>query len=81
MTNTTTAESTFVVKYMNLIGGAGNLLIPSMGIMRVLLHLTGQNYSKGFVAPDSVANDRNNYPFGHVPVLIEAMPDGSTFEL
>ncbi|KAG0202266.1 hypothetical protein BGX33_009803 [Mortierella sp. NVP41] len=73
MTNPTTTESTFVVKYMNLMGRAG--------IVRVLLHLSGQKYTNKFVAIDSVANDRSAYPFGHVPVLIETMPDGSTFEL
>ncbi|KAK5809334.1 hypothetical protein F5H01DRAFT_349009 [Linnemannia elongata] len=69
----TTAKSTFVVKYMNLMGRAG--------LVRVLLHLTGQEYTNEFVALDSVANDRSLYPFGHVPVLIETLPDGSTFEL
>ncbi|KAG0270716.1 hypothetical protein BGZ95_001607 [Linnemannia exigua] len=70
---TSTAKSTFVVKYMNLMGRAG--------IVRVLLHLSGQEYTNEFIALDSVAHDRTLYPFGHVPVLIETLPDGSTFEL
>ncbi|KAF9119120.1 hypothetical protein BGW39_000555 [Mortierella sp. 14UC] len=73
MTAHSTAKSTFVVKYMNLMGRAG--------VVRVLLHLSGQEYTNEFIALDSVANDRTLYPFGHVPVLIETFPDGSTFEL
>ncbi|KAK3838898.1 MAG: hypothetical protein J3R72DRAFT_492772 [Linnemannia gamsii] len=72
-TSDTTAKSTFVVKYMNLMGRAA--------IVRVLLHLSGQEYTNEFIALDSVAKDRTLYPFGHVPVLIETLPDGSTFEL
>ncbi|KAG0296164.1 hypothetical protein BGZ96_010067 [Linnemannia gamsii] len=67
------AKSTFVVKYMNLMGRAG--------IVRVLLHLSGHECTNEFVTLDSVADNRALYPFGHVPVLIETLPDGSTFEL
>ncbi|KAF9923614.1 hypothetical protein FBU30_006364 [Linnemannia zychae] len=70
---TTDAKSTFIVKYMNLMGRAG--------IIRVLLHLSGQEYTNEFITLDSVSENRTLYPFGHVPILIETLPDGSVFEL
>ncbi|KAG0251407.1 hypothetical protein BG011_007625 [Mortierella polycephala] len=65
--------STYVVKYMNLMGRAG--------LIRVILHLCGANYKNEFVTLDQIAANRADYPFGHVPVLIETRADGTTFEL
>ncbi|KAG0201410.1 hypothetical protein BGX28_005767 [Mortierella sp. GBA30] len=66
-------DSTYVVKYMNLMGRAG--------LTRAILHLAGAKYTNEFVTMDEVAANRAAYPFGHVPVLIEHCPDGTTFEL
>ncbi|KAF9946686.1 hypothetical protein BGZ72_000125 [Mortierella alpina] len=66
-------ESTYVVKYMNLMGRAG--------VIRAILHLAGAKYTNEFVTMDQVAANRAAYPFGHVPVLIEHCADGTTFEL
>ncbi|KAF9182568.1 hypothetical protein BGZ51_003218 [Haplosporangium sp. Z 767] len=66
-------NSTYVVKYMNLMGRAG--------LVRVILHLCGADYKNEFVTMDQVAANKNDYPFGHVPVLVETRADGTTFEL
>ncbi|KAF9967819.1 hypothetical protein BGZ70_008047 [Mortierella alpina] len=66
-------DSTYVVKYMNLMGRAG--------VIRAILHLAGAKYTNEFVTMDEVAANRAAYPFGHVPVLIEHCTDGTTFEL
>ena len=66
-------DSTYVVKYMNLMGRAG--------VIRAILHLAGAQYTNEFVTMDEVAADRAAYPFGHVPVLIEHCADGTKFEL
>ncbi|KAF9351989.1 hypothetical protein BGX26_010100 [Mortierella sp. AD094] len=66
-------DSTYVVKYMNLMGRAG--------IIRVLLHLAGAKYTNEFIPIEQVSGDKSAFPFGHVPVLIEHRADGTTFEL
>ncbi|KAF9918674.1 hypothetical protein BX616_006757 [Lobosporangium transversale] len=66
-------NSTYVVKYMNLMGRAG--------VIRVLLHLAGANYKNEFITMDQVAADKSAFPFGHLPVLVEHRTDGTTFEL
>ncbi|KAG0359958.1 hypothetical protein BC939DRAFT_146850 [Gamsiella multidivaricata] len=65
--------STYVVKYMNLMGRAA--------IVRTILHLAGAEYKNEFVEKDAVGLNRAAYPFGHVPVLIETRADGTAFEL
>ncbi|KAF9213721.1 hypothetical protein CPC16_001172 [Podila verticillata] len=67
------SHSTFVIKYLPLIGRAG--------VIHSILHLSGAEYKNEFVAKDEIAAHREKFPFGHVPVLIETLPDGSTFEL
>ncbi|KAG0031477.1 hypothetical protein BGZ83_004587, partial [Gryganskiella cystojenkinii] len=49
-------------------------------LIRMLLHLVGATYKNEFITTD-VASNRADYPFGHVPVLIEHRADGTTFEL
>ncbi|KAG0000358.1 hypothetical protein BGZ80_000360 [Entomortierella chlamydospora] len=66
-------ESTYVVKYMNLMGRAG--------IIRVLLHLAEAKYTNEFIPIEQVSGDKSALPFGHVPVLIEHRADGTTLEL
>ncbi|KAF9359011.1 hypothetical protein BGX34_008588, partial [Mortierella sp. NVP85] len=66
-------NSTYVVKYMNLMGRAG--------IIRAILHLAGATYTNEFIQLESVKDNRSAYPFGHVPVLVETRADGTTFEL
>ncbi|GJJ71611.1 hypothetical protein EMPS_03961 [Entomortierella parvispora] len=66
-------DSTYVVKYMPLHGRSG--------LTRMLLHLAGAKYKNEFVTMPDVAANRADYPFGHVPVLIEHRADGTTFEL
>ncbi|KAG0215376.1 hypothetical protein BGX33_001225 [Mortierella sp. NVP41] len=67
------SESTFVVKYIKANGRAGTI--------RQMLHLTGAKYTNEFVTLEEVGANRAAFPFGHVPVLVETKPDGSTFEL
>ncbi|KAF9434966.1 hypothetical protein BGZ76_007121 [Entomortierella beljakovae] len=66
-------DSTYVIKYMNLMGRAG--------VTRVLLHLAGVKYTNEFVSLEDVTANKDKYPFGHVPLLIEKRSDGTTFEL
>ncbi|KAF9111493.1 hypothetical protein BGX27_004832 [Mortierella sp. AM989] len=66
-------DSTYVVKYMNLMGRAA--------IIRVILHLTGAKYTNEIVPIEQVSSNKGDYPFGHVPVLIEHRADGTTFVL
>ncbi|KAF8941048.1 hypothetical protein EDD21DRAFT_400153 [Dissophora ornata] len=66
-------NSSYIVKYMNLMGRAG--------LIRVILHLAGANYKNEFITMDQVAANRSAFPFGHLPVLVETRPDGTTFEL
>jgi len=47
----------------------------------MLLRLAGANYKNEFVTMPDVAANRADYPFGHVPVLVEHRADGTTFEL
>ncbi|KAG0225202.1 hypothetical protein B0O80DRAFT_428676 [Mortierella sp. GBAus27b] len=65
--------STYVVKYMNIMGRAG--------VIRVILHLGGAEYKNEFIQMESVKDHRGDYPFGQVPVLVETKPDGTRFEL
>ncbi|KAF9907096.1 hypothetical protein EC991_011314 [Linnemannia zychae] len=69
----TKQQSTFVLKYI-----AGN---GRVGIIRPMLHLSGAQYTNEIVTFDDVATNRADYPFGHIPVLIETKPNGTTFEL
>ncbi|KAI9241301.1 MAG: hypothetical protein BYD32DRAFT_457964 [Podila humilis] len=57
------SHSTFVIKYLPLIGRAG--------VIHSILHLSGAEYKNEFVAKDEIAAHREKFPFGHVPVLIE----------
>ncbi|KAG0309767.1 hypothetical protein BGZ98_008224 [Dissophora globulifera] len=65
--------STYVVKYMPLMGRAG--------LTRVILHLAGANYKNEFISMEQIAADKSMAPFGHLPVLVETRPDGTAFEL
>ncbi|KAG0349374.1 hypothetical protein BG004_007001 [Podila humilis] len=67
------SQSTFVVKYLPLVGRAG--------VIHAILQLSGVEYTSEFVSREEIASHREKFPFGHVPVLIETFPDGSTFEL
>ncbi|KAF9316366.1 hypothetical protein BG003_002049 [Podila horticola] len=67
------SHSTFIVKYLPLIGRAG--------VIHAILHLSGAEYKTEHVSREEIAAHREKFPFGHVPVLIETLPDGSTFEL
>ncbi|KAG0358754.1 hypothetical protein BG005_001878 [Podila minutissima] len=51
------------------------------GVIHAILHLSGAEYKTEYVSREEIAAHREKFPFGHVPVLIEALPDGSTFEL
>ncbi|KAG0376911.1 hypothetical protein BGX24_007022 [Mortierella sp. AD032] len=69
----TKQPSTFIVKYLT---GNGRV-----GVIRPMLHLSGAKYTNKIVTLEEVAANRADYPFGHIPVLIETKPDGTTFEL
>ncbi|KAF8927066.1 hypothetical protein BGZ47_002343 [Haplosporangium gracile] len=69
----TKQQSTFVVKYLT---GNGRV-----GIIRPMLHLKGAQYTNEIVTFENVAANRTDYPFGHIPMLIETKPDGTKFEL
>ncbi|KAF9427720.1 hypothetical protein BGZ94_004322 [Podila epigama] len=70
---TSAQSSTFVVKYLPLVGRAG--------VIHAILHLSGAKYKAEFVSREEIAAHREKFPFGHVPVLIETFEDGTTFEL
>lgn len=57
------------------------LFLSFIGIIRPILHLKGAQYSNEIVTLEDVAANRADYPFGHIPVLIETKPDGTKFEL
>ncbi|KAG0342747.1 hypothetical protein BG000_001607 [Podila horticola] len=44
-------------------------------------HKVRNNYKTEYVSREEIAAHREKFPFGHVPVLIETLPNGSTFEL
>lgn len=52
-----------------------------IGIIRPILHLKGAQYTNEIVTLEDVAANRADYPFGHIPMLIETKPDGTKFEL